>query len=59
MEAANTFPLLRALLKEKYAKKLKDPQGKATAQLEASKDPMGYLEKNKNPSWKHLKGVAF
>jgi hypothetical protein len=59
MDTTNTFPLLKALLKEKYAKKLKEPQTKATAQLEASKDPMKYLEKNKNLSWKHLKGIAF
>lgn len=50
--------------KEQSFKRLKrilnaQPNGKATAELEASKDPMKYIKDNKNPSWKKLKGVAF
>jgi len=52
---ANTFSKLRALLKESYGKK----GPKAQSMEEASKDPMKFMEKNKNPSWKKLKGVAF
>jgi hypothetical protein len=32
---------------------------KATAELEASRDPMGFIQKNKNPSIGGLRGVAF
>lgn len=48
--------------KEEKFKKLKtliQSKGKATAELEASKNPEQFLKKMKNPSWKNLKGVAF
>lgn len=61
MAAANTFNSLKPNYKESYSdgkKKKKDrfkrtktliqPPGKATAELEASKDPIGYIQKNKN-----------
>jgi hypothetical protein len=52
-------------LKESYSKKKRFSKlkkccsKKATAQLEASKDPMGYLEKMSNGDIKGVKGIAF
>lgn len=53
--------------KNEYIKKLADakarknlaPEGKATAELDASKDPMGFIRRNKNMSLKGKKGIAF
>jgi hypothetical protein len=71
MSSYNTFKSLKADTKETYSdnkkkknrfkrtKKMLQPPGKATAELEASKDPMGFLERNKNMSIRGLKGVAF
>lgn len=46
--------------KEKYKrlKTLLQPKGKATAELEASKDPMGFAKRNIEPSLKNKKGIA-
>lgn len=43
----------------KLIRKLIQPNGKATAELDASKNPMGWLESHKNMSIKGKKGVAF
>ena len=46
--------------KEKYSriKKMLAPKGKAMAELEASKDPMGFAKRNIEPSLKNKKGIA-
>ncbi len=47
--------------KEKYSrlKKLLKSRGKkATAELDASKDPMGFVKRNIEPSLKGKKGIA-
>lgn len=49
----NKFKLLDKLLKAKQSK-----YGKATAELDASKNPMKFIKDNKNMSIKKLKGVA-
>jgi hypothetical protein len=56
-DTTNSFPTIKAMLKDKYsdAKKKK----KAQAEAQASKDPMKFMKENKNMSIKHLKGVAF
>ena len=65
MDSSNSFKSLSPNFKESYSKKkrFKKLKGamskKATAQLEASEDPMGYLEKMSNGNIKGLKGVAF
>lgn len=65
MDSSNTFKSLSPEFKESYSKKKRFSKikkccsKKATAQLEASKDPMGYLEKMSNGNIKSLKGVAF
>jgi hypothetical protein len=41
------------------AKSMQQPQGKATAELDASRNPMEFIKKNKNMSIGGLKGVAF
>ena len=38
---------------------LKAREPKATAEKDASKNPMKYLRENKEPSIKKLKGIAF
>ena len=43
----------------KRLRTLLQPSGKATAELEASKDPEKFMKKMKNMSLKGLKGVAF
>lgn len=68
MSAANTFNSMKANYKEMYDKKKKDrfkrvktliqPKGKATAELEASKDPMGFAKRNIEQSLKGKKGIA-
>jgi len=45
--------------KKRFSKIKKCCSKKATAQLEASEDPMGYLEKMSNGNIKNLKGIAF
>lgn len=48
--------------KEKKFKKIKELMGrgqKATAELDASKNPMKYIQTHKNMSIKGLRGVAF
>ena len=45
--------------KFKRIKKLLEPKGIATAEKDASKDPMKYMKTHKNMSIKKLKGVAF
>lgn len=57
METSNNFKNLKALFKETYSRNKK--KNKATAELDASKNPEGFLKKNKNPSIKGKKGVAF
>jgi hypothetical protein len=48
-------------MSEKFSKlkKMMGKPKKAMSELEASKDPMGFIEKNKNMSIKGLRGVAF
>lgn len=48
--------------KKNHFKRLKESlksRGKATAELDASKNPQKFMEQNKNPSIKNNKGVAF
>lgn len=68
MGSNNTFSSLQPDLKETYSDKKKDrfkrtkkhlKARKAMAELNASKNPIKYLEENKEPSIKGLKGVAF
>jgi hypothetical protein len=65
MDSSNNFKDMSPNFKETYFKKkrFKKLKGamskKATAQLEASEDPMGYLDKMSNPNIKGLKGIAF
>ena len=71
MSSSNTFNSLKPNYKESYSdskkkkerfkrvKSLIQPKGKATAELDASKDPMKWMETHKNMSIKKLKGVAF
>jgi len=71
MSASNTFNSLKPDLKEAYSdnkkkkerfkrtKSLLQPPGKATAERDASKNPMKYLEEHKNMNIKGLKGIAF
>lgn len=40
------------------ARKNLAPEGKATAELEASKNPMKFMRTHKNMSIKGLKGIA-
>lgn len=49
----NKFKLLDKLLKAKQSK-----YGKATAELDASKNPMKFIKDNKNFSLKGKKGIA-
>jgi len=42
----------------KLTKTLIQPKGKATAELDASKDPMGFAKRNIEQSLKGKKGVA-
>ena len=47
--------------KDKYSrlkKLIKRGKGKATAELDASKDPMGFAKRNIEPSLKGKKGIA-
>lgn len=69
MATTNTFESMKPDMKDQYAdkkkerfsktKKLMQPKGKATAEADASRDPMGFMERNKNMSLKGKKGVAF
>lgn len=70
MATANTFTSLKPDLKESYSdskkkkrfsktKKMLEPKGKATAEKEASADPMKFMKDNKNMSLKGKRGVAF
>jgi len=68
MSTANTFGSMKPNMKETYSddkkKKFKRMKkmfegGKATAEKDASKNPMGYLESHQNMSIKGKKGVAF
>lgn len=70
MGAANTFQSLKADMKEQYSDQTKKknrfkrtkamlaPKGKATAELEASKDPMKALKDKSYLNLKGKKGVA-
>lgn len=64
-DSSNTFKSMKPDFKESYSKKKRFSKlkkccsKKATAQLEASKDPMGYLEKMSNGDIKGVKGIAF
>lgn len=69
MGIANTFNSLRPDMKDTYSdskkkdrfkrtKKLLQGRGKATAELDASKDPMGFAKRNIEPSLKGKKGIA-
>lgn len=69
MSSTNTFGSMLPNMKDQYAdkkkerfgktKKLMQSKGKATAEADASRDPMGFMERNKNMSLKGKKGVAF
>jgi hypothetical protein len=72
MATSNTFGSMLPNYKEAYmseeekkekrfrrTKRLLHPEGKATAELDASKNPMKYMETHKNMSIKNKKGVAF
>lgn len=54
----NKFQRLKEYLK-KPEKRMVAPEGKATAELDASKNPLEFLKKNKNMSIKGKKGIAF
>ncbi len=56
MEKKKKFQRLNQMLLPKVES---SPVGKATAELDASRNPEAFLKKMKNPSWKNLKGVAF
>jgi hypothetical protein len=66
---SNTFNSLQPDLKESYSdkkdkfyriKKMWGKKGKkATAEKDASKNPKKFMEDNKEPSIKGLKGIAF
>lgn len=43
----------------KLKKMLASPKGKATAEKDASKDPLKYLKNHQNMSIKGNKGIAF
>lgn len=68
MPAANTFQSLQPDTKETYPdtkkkrfKRLRaalKSRGKATAELDASKDPMGFAKRNIEQSLKGKKGIA-
>lgn len=47
----NGFPQLQGMMQPSY--------GKATAELDASRDPMDFIRKSKNMSIKGKKGIAF
>jgi hypothetical protein len=49
----NKFKLLEKMLKDRLAK-----TGKATAEINASKNPMKYISDSKNMSIKKNKGIA-
>lgn len=51
-DSKDQFKKLRALLQKKSSRK-------ATAELEASKNPMKFMKDNKNMSLRGLKGVGF
>lgn len=55
-DPANSKPRFSHL--KEMLKRHKKANNKATAELEASKDPMGYIQKMKNPSINGLSGVA-
>jgi hypothetical protein len=52
MSKDDSFKRLRALIKSM-------PKGKATAEADASKNPMKYLKDHQNMSFKGIKGIAF
>ena len=64
-DSYNSFKSIKPNFKESYSKKKRFSKikkccsKKATAQLEASEDPMGYLEKMSNGNIKGVKGIAF
>ena len=64
-DSSNTFKSIKPNYKESYSKKnkfkkLKDSLAKkATAELEASKDPEKFLKKMTNADIRKVKGVAF
>lgn len=66
---SNTFKSLKPDLKDTYSdekkksrfkriKKLMQSKGKATAELDASKNPMKFMKDNIEPSLKGKKGIA-
>lgn len=68
MGTSNTFQSMAPDFKEAYSDKPKKKrfgrlrkhwQKKATAELDASKDPQKFMDSMKNPSIKGTKGVAF
>lgn len=65
MDSSNTFKNMSPDLKDAYSKKKRFKKlknsitKKATAELEASKDPMGYLDKMTDADIRKVKGVAF
>lgn len=68
MSTSNTFSSLKADYKDNYLdkarfKKLKSmlqmPSGKATSEIEASKNPMQWLKNHETLNWRHLRGIAF
>lgn len=67
MSTTNTFSSMKPNYKEAYPKKkrfekvssMMQPKGKATAELDASKNPMKWMKSHKTMSIKKLRGVAF
>jgi hypothetical protein len=49
----------KPLYKETYGRLKKMIKGKANSELKASKNPKKFMEENKEPSIKGLKGIAF
>lgn len=58
MATTNTFSQLKSLFKDEYASKKKKTAKKATAELDASKNPTKFARDNIEPSLKGKKGIA-
>lgn len=59
MGSANTYNSMKPNYKEKYGRLKKVMKGrKATAELQASKNPMKFAKNNIEPSLKGKKGIA-
>jgi len=53
------FKKVKNLIAKQAASRIYKHPMKATAELEASKDPQAYIKKMHEPSIKKVKGVAF